>query len=84
MNMKWYGLLSIITAVVFLSACSSQPVQSFNRAVIQIGENVGLVHYSTMKVPDYYSTKQLEKKYELGTVYRVNDIDCSQAAKDCQ
>lgn len=84
MNMKLHYFLSMIAIQLLLSACSSQPIQSINRAVIEVGETVGLIDHSTMKVPDYYSIKQLEKRYELGVLYRIDDMNCSQAAKRCQ
>lgn len=68
-----------------LSGCSNvQPIEVVKDTATKVGKSLGLVTTTYMRTPDYYSTKQLEKKYELGSVYDVSHIECVKASNRCQ
>ncbi|WP_038126259.1 hypothetical protein [Thiomicrorhabdus sp. Milos-T2] len=81
MKLKW--LLLMLALQVGLSACSSKPVKIAKNALMNVGEDVGLIEKSVMKVPDYYSTKPLPKKYEPGVKYNLKDLNCSETQNKC-
>lgn len=68
-----------------LAGCSSfKPIETVKNAGIKTGEFFGIIdERSTMKVPDYYATKQLQKHYEYGKRYDLQHIDCSSQTKNC-
>ena len=70
---------------LLLAGCSNtQPIEMVKDTATKVGKSVGLVTTTYMKTPDYYSTKQLEKKYEFGSMYDVSHIDCAKASNRCQ
>lgn len=81
MNFKWFVLMIVL--LIGLSACSSKPAKIAKNAVINVGEKTGLIKHSVMKVPDYYSTKPLPKKYEQGVKYNLRDLSCSETLSKC-
>jgi len=69
-----------------MMGCSTigESVNYVTESVGEFTEQVGLVDKAIMKVPDYYSTKQLNKNYEFGQLYDVNHIDCSVTKNNCR
>jgi hypothetical protein len=49
-----------------------------------MGKTLGLLDSSTMQIPDYYSTYQLQRKYEFGRLYHIDEIECSLLSNRCK
>ncbi|WP_040725733.1 hypothetical protein [Thiomicrorhabdus sp. Kp2] len=82
--MKMIGVIGVLSTFL-LTACSSNGfLKDIKSQTVQLGKNVGLVEVNTIKKPDYYSTKQIEKSYEFGQYYDIHHLDCSGSSKPCE
>jgi len=80
------GVISVLLlSFAGISGCSSvEPVASeVKRAGIKTGKFIGLIDESTMKVPDYYATQYLPRKYQMNQYYDLDDIGCD-ANRTCK
>lgn len=77
-------LFSFIVGLFLVGCSNTQPIEMVKDTATKVGKSVGLVTTTYMKRPDYYSTKQLEKKYEFGSMYDVSYMDCSKTSNRCQ
>lgn len=77
-------LFSLIIGMILSGCSNSQPIEVIKDTATKVGKSVGLVKTAYMKTPDYYSTKQLEKRYEFGSMYDVSHIDCAKSSNRCQ
>ena len=79
--MRVIHLLVLATTVSSLTACST--VESTYSTVKKVGVDsakyVGLLPQTNIKVPDYYSTQYLPKKYEMGQSYDLDNFSCDEA-----
>lgn len=76
--------LSICILSMLLAGCSNNAfLTNVKHKTVEFGKSVGLVETRTMKKPDYYSTKQLSKKYQFAKEYDLNDLDCSVNLNQC-
>ncbi len=77
--------VAVVFACCGLTACSSldSVVSSAKHAAIESGEYIGLIDQSTMKVPDYYATKQLPRQYEFGRHYDLDELGCDAENNKC-
>lgn len=68
---------------LWLSGCSTiDPYVKKAKAVtVDAGKYIGLIDDSTMKVPDYYSTKTLPKTYRPGEQTSLDDLACEPLSK---
>ena len=76
------NLMMVVCCVLFTGCTSLKP----NDVVTDIPEKVGSwmgfsgTEYS---VPDYYSTKQIDKKHQVDTVYYVKNLRCENSIGQC-
>ena len=77
-------LFGLIVGLLLAGYSNSQPIEVIKDTATKVGKSVGLVKTTYMKTPDYYSTKQLEKRYEFGSMYDVSHIDCAKSSNRCQ
>ncbi|WP_321324359.1 hypothetical protein [Thiomicrorhabdus sp.] len=76
--------LSVCVLTMFLTGCSdSSLLTNIKSKTVKFGQTVGLVEVRTMKKPDYYSTKQLNRNYQFAKEYDLNDLDCSAKLNQC-
>ncbi len=75
--------LMMVLGFSLLTGCGSfQPVESVTRETEKVGnwlEFGGTVY----QVPDYYSTKQLDKSHQIDKTYYVKDLRCDDHVKRC-
>ncbi|MDX1351438.1 MAG: hypothetical protein R3254_00400 [Thiomicrorhabdus sp.] len=70
---------------LMLTACSSNGFfKDVKDKTVALGKTVGLVEENTMKKPDYYSSKQIEKNYEFGRSYQIQKLECSYSENACE
>jgi len=81
--MKAVVKLTVLSLMVFVSGCSSiDPMLSKAKQTgLDAGKYVGLIPASTMKVPDYYSTRYLPKNYEMNKHYDLQHLNCEVSDK---
>jgi uncharacterized lipoprotein len=72
--------------LLFISGCSTlnQSVERVKTSTVDMGKTLGLLDSSTMQIPDYYSTYQLQRKYEFGRLYHIDEIECSLLSNRCK
>lgn len=75
-------LMMIVCCVLFSGCSSLKPVDIVTNMSESIGDWIGFsgTEYS---VPDYYSTKQIDKKHQVDTVYYVKDLRCEKSVNQC-
>ena len=75
--------LMMIVCCALLTGCSSfKPVDVVTNMSDKVGDWVGFSG-SEYSVPDYYSTKQIDKKHQIGTAYYVKNLRCEKSVNGC-
>ncbi len=74
-------LIMIICCALFAGCSSLKPVDD-NANIAEEGEWLGFsgTKYS---VPDYYSTKQIDKKHQVDSAYYVKNLRCEKSVNRC-
>ncbi len=75
--------LMMIVYCALLTGCTSfKPIDVVSNMSEKMGDWIGFsgTEYS---VPDYYSTKQIDKKHQIDTTYYVKDLRCENSVNRC-
>jgi hypothetical protein len=74
--------LMMIVCCFLLTGCPSvKPVDDITN-MSEEGQSIEILG-TTYSVPDYYSTKQIDKKHQIDSVYYVKDLRCKKSVNQC-
>jgi hypothetical protein len=80
----FYKTLKVILGCFLLTSCNAlQPLESESVVNKDLDDELGLSG-TEYQVPDYYSTKQLDKSQQIGQTYYVKDLRCEGLVNRCR
>ncbi len=75
------NLMMIVCCALLVGCPSVKPVDDITNTS---QESDPIEFFGTKySVPDYYSTKQIDKKHQIGSVYYVKNLRCKKSVNRC-
>ncbi len=76
------NLMMIVCCTQLAGCLSLKPVDDVTNRSEEKGGWLGFLG-TKYSVPDYYSTKQIDKKHQIDSVYYVKDLRCEKSDNRC-
>lgn len=76
------SLMMIVCCTLFMGCTSFKPVDVASDMSETESDWIGFSE-TEYSVPDYYSTKQIDKKHQIDTAYYVKDLRCEKSVNRC-
>ena len=75
--------LTVALSGLLLTGCSALEYSETGETAAIVEGNLKRFGQTSMKVPSYYSTSQVDTKFKVGQKYYVQDLRCENSVNKC-